>query len=205
MEQIENAPQKKKVKKGCLIGAIVGIVFLVILIAVGIGGGDDSQEQGQKEKQTVAQAEKKKEAHKNPWVAFEEVDEMSNEVRYFKKTESLNELEFDFPYQGGSSFTLMVRGKENQKPEIILLTDNGQFMSSFGGSEHLRLKFDDGEAFTVTYNSSANGNANVIFLNSESKILKMLPTAKKLKIEAPFFESGCQIIDFDVEGFTWEH
>ena len=59
MEQIENAPQKKKVKKGCLIGAIVGIVFLVILIAVGIGGGDDSQEQGQKEKQTVAQTEKK--------------------------------------------------------------------------------------------------------------------------------------------------
>lgn len=201
MEQVENAPQKKKVKKGCLIGGIAALAVLILMIALMSGGGDSSSDPQQGEAQTESQADVKK----CPWTASEQTDEMSGDVFYFNETKSLNEIEFTFPYQGGSTFWLTVRGKAGQTPDVILTVSKGQFMSSISGSEYLRLKFDEEEAFKVTYNSAADGSAETIFLNSESKVLKKLAAAKKLKVEAPFFQDGRKIIEFDVEGFTWEH
>lgn len=201
MEQVENAPQKKKVKKGCLIGGIAALVVLILLIALIAGSGDSESEPQQGKTQTKSKVE----AKKSPWTASEQTDEMSGDVFYFNETKSLNEIEFTFPYQGGSTFGLTVRGKAGQTPEVILTVSKGQFMTSLSGSEYLRLKFDEEEVIKVTYNSAADGSAETIFLNSTSMVLKKLAAAKKLKVEAPFFQDGRQIIEFDVDGFTWEH
>ncbi len=199
MEQIENvSPKKRNKKKGCLIGGLIFLAITILLITVIPSDGEKTEEQ------ESPKTEENADVVKSVWRSSESVDEMTNEVFYFMETTSLNELEFSFPYEGGSTFYLTIRGKAQKQPEIILSTNRGQFIPSIN-SEHLRVKFDDEEAFNVTYNSPESCSSEAICIKSEGKILKKLATAKTLKIEAPFFEDGRQIIEFDVTGFSWEH
>jgi hypothetical protein len=143
-------------------------------------------------------------APKSKWEYGEDADKMSNQKRYFAFTTSTNKIEFEFPYNGGSSFQLVVRNM-GQGNEVMLSVSKGQFMTSIMDSESLRLKFDEEAPFNVNYNSSADASTDAIFLRSSSKIISKLKSAKKLMIEAPFFNAGRQIIYFDVEGLNWTH
>ena len=93
-------------------------------------------------------------------------------------------------------------GKKN---EILVGVSKGQFMPSIMESETVRVKFDDEPPFNVTYNSAADASTDVIFLSSYNKLISKLKTAKKVMIEAPFFDAGRQIIYFDIEGLVWDH
>ena len=141
---------------------------------------------------------------KENWVYQEGEDEMEGTKRYFAISTSTNELNFEFPYNGGSTSQFMVRNMGSTN-EILMTISKGQFMGSFSGNETVRMKFDDDAPFNVSYNSADDGSSDVIFFNSTTKIISKLKNAKKLMIEAPFFDAGRQILYFDVEGLNWEH
>lgn len=136
------------------------------------------------------------------WHSRESTDEMSGKTRFFNSTFSTNKLYFDFPYNGGSSFTLTVRNM-NGRNEVLLSTEKGQFMSSY--SHNVRLKFDENSPITVGYEEPSDASSGLIFLEASSKIIANLKKGKKLKIEAPFYQEGSQIIEFDIDGFEWSH
>jgi len=137
------------------------------------------------------------------WSYSEQEDKMEGIKQYYASNTSTNEIEFEFPYSGGSTFDIIVRnnGKEN---EVLLTVSKGQFMMSIDGSERIKVKFDDEKPETYSYNSSADASSDVIFLNNSSKFLKKLKTAKKVMIETTFFDAGNKVIEFNVEGLKWD-
>jgi len=175
---------------------LITVVFFLILA---VASSDDSKSSaGSTEKSETAKNEKRPN-----WTYSEDADKMEGTKRYFASCVSTNEIEFEFPYNGGSYFTLTVRnmGKGN---EIILQVSKGQFMTSIMSSEKCKVKFDDEKPVNFTYNSAADGSHDIIFFENSQKFLNKLKTSKKIMIEAQFFNAGSKVIEFDVEGLTWD-
>lgn len=152
-----------------------------------------------KDAQTTEQPQKPKFL----WEYSETADEMTNEKSRFAQLNSDNKAEFKFPYQGGSTFALILRRLENTKSENVFLgVSKGQFIPNFGQNEVLRVKFDNEDAFELVYTNVEN-KSNIIMLDRSGKFAQRLKTAKKLLIEAPFFNEDRFIIRFNVEGLEW--
>lgn len=185
--------QKKKSSTGKII-----LIILGVLVVIGIIG--NLTEDSEKNDETATQEKK---ANASSWQYKETTDEMTSRTCYYATTTSTNKIEFEFPYEGGSTFYLGVtsRGKGN---EIYLKTNKGQFMTSIMSSEYVRVKFDENGAFDYTYNSPSNGSSDIIFIDNPDHFINQLKNAKKLRIEAPFFNTSRQIVRFDVENLKWE-
>ncbi|MBN1325875.1 hypothetical protein JW977_02760 [Candidatus Falkowbacteria bacterium] len=136
------------------------------------------------------------------WKYGENVDKMTSEKIYYAYTTSTNRIDFDFPYNGGSNFQLLVRngGKKN---EILLSVSKGQFMTSIGYSD-VRVKFDDNKPIVINYSSPSDGSYDTIFLKQSDTLISELKKSKKVIVEAEFFDEGNQLIEFNVEGFKWD-
>lgn len=199
---MENQAKKQKpfYKKVWFI--ILAVLVLLYIIGTISGGGDKESSSTSGEATKSESTVKETPEVKSNWSYTEDEDKMTSEKRYFASCVSTNEIEFEFPYDGGSHFTLKVRnmGKGN---DIVLQVSKGQFMPGIGSTEYCRVKFDDGETVNYTYGSAADGSADVIFLENSSKFLGKLKTAKKLMIEAPFYDAGRKVIESNVEGLTW--
>lgn len=141
---------------------------------------------------------------KGSWAYSEDVDKMDNKKTLFASTTSTNSVDFDFPYQGGSTFDLIIRNT-NKRNEVILRVSKGQFTTSIMEDQTVRIKFDDAAPITVTYNSARDGSSDVIFLNQSSKIIQKLKAAKRVMIEAEFFQEGRKQAEFDVNGLQWSY
>jgi hypothetical protein len=169
-------------------------LFLIFAVA----SSDDNKSSSS----TTEKSESSKNEKRPNWTYSEDVDKMEGTKRYYASCVSTNEIEFEFPYNGGSYFTLTIRnmGKGN---EIILQVSKGQFMTSIMSSETCKVKFDDEKPVNFSYNSSADGSHDIIFLENSQKLLNKLKTAKKLMVETQFFNAGSQVIEFDVDGLNW--
>lgn len=136
------------------------------------------------------------------WDYYQKTDEMTEKVSYFATCVSNNQAHFDFPYEGGSRLTLTIR-KRNGVNEVILSISKGQFSSSYSGS--VKIKFDNEQPRTYTFNEPADYSSDYIFLNGSSSIIAKLKKASKVKIQPPFFQHGQVVFEFDVAGLKWEH
>lgn len=142
-------------------------------------------------------------AVKQNWKYGESVDKMTNAKKYNATCQSTNKIDFEFPYNGGSSFWLILSNEENVN-YVILKVSKGQFKTSFGSSESCRIKFDNEEPMDLTYNSPKNGSLDYIFFDHSDAFIQKLKTSKKLMIESVFFRTGGKIIEFDTEGLKWD-
>jgi hypothetical protein len=138
------------------------------------------------------------------WQYSDSKDEMEGTTSYFATTTSTNQVDFDFPYDGGSTMDLTLRNM-GQGNEVVITISKGQFMTSISDDETIKLKFDDGKPFSVSYNSANDGSSNVIFPNQSKKIISKIRNSKKLMIEASFFNSGRKIFNFELDGLDWKH
>lgn len=174
---------------------VTGIIFLV-LIVLGIIGAllpDDESAGTSSDQSAVSTPEVK-----SKWKYSQTVSEMDNVKTEFAELDAENKLEFEFPYNGGSTFTFVVR-KTNGKYTLLLIVDKGQFISNVLGDERLRIKFDDGETFQWNYSNTSDGRSNIIFPVYSDEFLASLKKSKKMLIEAPFAFAGRQVIRFNTE------
>ena len=180
------------------------VLAILIFVIFAIGSSDDSSTNNKTisdDSDTTTNVQKK--VVKQNWLYQQDLDKMTNKKIYYAYTNSTNKIDFEFPYEGGSSFQLLVRNMNN-KNEVILSVSKGQFMSSYGNSEYLRVKFDDEQVKNYTFNSPDDGSSDLIFISNPSNFISNLKTSKKLMIEAPFFDAGRQIIYFDVDSLKWD-
>ncbi|HEY1056951.1 MAG TPA: hypothetical protein VGE24_17525, partial [Emticicia sp.] len=104
---------------------------------------------------------------------------------------------------GGSEAYLMIRKKDGST-NIALRVSKGQFVSSIRGGS-VRLRFDKEPPITISTSESSDGSSDILFLNSESKIISKLKKSTSLIIEAEFFNEGNRIIEFTTKDFKWNH
>ena len=140
-------------------------------------------------------------ANSGSWDYSEEVDKMSSAKNYYAVINATELLNFDAPYDGGSTATLTIRNKAKAN-EVILSISKGQFASS---DLAVKVRFDATPAASYQASEPSDGSTDVIFIENSAKFLKKLKTAQKLIIEAEFFESGLKTMEFNVKGFKWEH
>ena len=119
-------------KKGCLI--TIGVLFFIFVIAI-IGAalspdeGNDSSSTEQKEQ--IGNVEKKDAETK--WTYSENIDEMTEKKTFFASLTSDNKVDFDFPYEGGSSLSINVRQSPKYGKDVYFTISKGQFTDIFNG------------------------------------------------------------------------
>nr|DAY55033.1 MAG TPA: type VI secretion protein [Caudoviricetes sp.] len=175
---------------------VLGIIFLVLIVMGIIGAFLPDDESAKTSESPTTEV-----ASKSKWTYSEKTDEMDNSKIQYAQLTSTNKLEFEFPYDGGSTFTFWIR-KTNGKYELLLTVDKGQFISNLLDNEKLRIKFDDGEAFKWNYADANDGRADVIFPTYSDEFLGMLKKSKTMLIEAPFAFAGRQVIRFNTENLN---
>ncbi|WBV23039.1 hypothetical protein [Pantoea piersonii] len=147
------------------------------------------------------------------WAVTYNNDEMRGTAQKFLQTQSDNDVEFDFPYNGGSKMAIILRSKktelkegqkaEDLKPtEAILAISKGQFSCHSFNDCHVSVKFDNDKIQKYSMSESGNGNSDVIFFDQSSSFIKNIQSHKKVIIEAEFFQAGAKQFKFDLEGFA---
>ncbi len=201
-----------KVVKGLGIGCLglIGVFVLFGIIAAIISPSTGTEKTSNNEtkdsiveiKDTVNVSKEEIKEVSSKWI-YETNETKMGESQKFAQIKSDDILDFDFPYQGGSESTLTVR-KQKGQTDIYYQVSKGQIVSVNpvdGGT--VRVKFDDEKPMNISASGASDYSSDIIFLNSTSKLISKLKSAKKMIIEVKFYDEGNRQIEFDVEGFKW--
>lgn len=139
---------------------------------------------------------------KNNWSYSEHVDKMTSKKVYSATSKANNLLDFEFPYDGGSIATIVIR--KNNSTDVMLNVSKGQFKSNYSGGT-IRARFDDNPAKSYKTSPASDGSSDVLFILNESNFIANIKRSKKLLIEAEFYREGNRQIEFNIENLKWNH
>lgn len=137
------------------------------------------------------------------WHYRSEEDKITSDTVYHAYVEANEKLYFEFPYDGGSVVTLMIREKNNDA-DIILRVSKGQFIPNITGGS-LMVRFGKDKAKKYPTSMSSDYSSDVIFINNEREFVKNLKTHETVIIETEFYQAGLKQIEFNIDGLKWDH
>jgi hypothetical protein len=135
------------------------------------------------------------------WSYSERPDKMRGATTTFASVRSNNVASFNFPYQGGSPMLLALRKSARSGSDVILTIAPGQFVCVLECSVH--VKFDAGKVETFGASGPSDGSAKAVFIDSYDRFVGKLKKAKKVMVEADFYQEGATQFEFDVAGLVW--
>lgn len=142
-------------------------------------------------------------ARPSNWRYTDEPDKMGRGAVKTAATTSVNTISLDFPYQGAQHGTLMLRTHPEHGKDVMLLVERGQFLTGVYGCEVL-VRFDESRPVRFRATGPADHSTTTLFIQGYPKFVAGLRGAQKVMIEAPFYQAGDQIFEFDVGGLEWE-
>jgi hypothetical protein len=131
-------------------------------------------------------------------------DEMRGTEKFYAMLTSDNQVQLDFPYQGGSSLTLAVRKYGKEATDVLLFIDKGQVTCHMSGCE-LAVKFDDEPVSSVHAHEAAGGSTNAVFIDYPTTFIKKMKASKHLMLELPLYQAGDKQFKFETAAFEWSH
>jgi len=137
------------------------------------------------------------------WSYWEDIDKMTSKSVYHAQVNAKEELQFEFPYQGGAVASIYIRNKDN-KNEVVLMVSKGQFNGSIEG-QAIRVRFDEGSPITYNCNPSSDSDPKFLFIQSTKGFITKLRSARKAIVEAEFYNEGLRQMEFVVDGLKWSH
>jgi Zn finger protein HypA/HybF involved in hydrogenase expression len=139
------------------------------------------------------------------WAYDQSKDGMRDSVTYYATNTSSNSIDLDFPYNGGTQLTIVIRNTDSNGNEIMLITDNGQLWCEYNNC-YMSAKFDDGEVKRYPLAKAAAGSSETMFLDNSTKdFIQNLKLSKAAMIEIGFFSHGKQQFEFKTNGLDWQH
>ncbi len=197
---------------------IIFIVFMLIAIIITVWNASKGQTQSKSADSTYAavdstavdsvssenQYEQNSDAQEGykstPWEYTTDTDEMDDSKSRFASLISDNTVDFDSPYDGGSSLRLTVRYMKKYGTDVYITISRGQFIcSEYEGTNNVRVRFDNGPAIRFITNEPSDGSPDILFLNNAKKFIKLAEKAKTIKIEAPFYQEGSRVFTFTAD------
>jgi len=137
------------------------------------------------------------------WRYADSYDEMRQESTHTACLTSANELQFEFPYAGGSTASICFRQSLSAGFDAWLDIERGQFMCGMGCT--LRVKFDDGQVQAMAGAGASDGTATMVFFRNAIRFLSGTRAARRVVIEADFYQAGSRQMVFEnVSGLAWE-
>jgi hypothetical protein len=168
------------------------------------GGTDSSKTDTTKTTVTTSTTEKKADVDPSSWSYETDTDKMTSKLSYFAAINATNKLQFGAPYEGGSTATVTIRSKA-KKNEIILTIDKGQFICDVSDGCAIKVRFDNDPAVSFNGSEPSDYSSTTLFIHPEPKFIAHAKTAKKMIVEAEFYQEGMQDMEFNVAGLKWEH
>ena len=139
------------------------------------------------------------------WVYSSDVDKMRDETSYYAVNTSKNNVELDFPYQGGTHLKIMLRKDVEHGNDVIFVTNKGQLYCNYRDC-YVSVKFDDGPVEKLEAAEAEAGSNEVLFLaNNPASFAKKLKSANTVMVEVQFFDHGKEQFEFDVSGLEWSY
>ncbi len=147
------------------------------------------------------------------WSVRTASDSLTKEEHSYAVVESLNKVQFEFPYEGEQRATLLYRpldAGDHIEPLIRLSLEKGQFYCKDPRHCSVRYRLDDAEPSGWRAKVRDDGGTNWIDLgkghtedpNSSTCVLLLLTTAKKVTIETAFYGQGSRTFEFQVSGLS---
>ena len=129
-----------------------------------------------------------------------QIDEMNDSKSKFASITSDNTVDFDFPYQGGSYLKITVRYTKKWGTDVYISISQGQFIcNEYEGTDYVRVRFDSGKPMKFSTNEPSDGSSDMLFLSNTKKFISLAKKAKRIRIEAPFYQAGNQVFTFTVD------
>ncbi|AYL98265.1 hypothetical protein [Mucilaginibacter celer] len=114
-----------------------------------------------------------------------------------------NLLQFDFPHNGGSTVTLSI-DKTKRKNRALINISKGQFGAGIDGSS-ITIGFDNEQPMAFKASSVSDEGAAVIAIDDADRLIKNLRSARKMTVQADFYDAGEREMNFEVAGFKWDN
>jgi len=161
-----------------------------------------AEEQKRKEQEEAARQEQEALALGLRWQYDEFPDKMGRGIVKTAIVRSLNEVNFDFPYIGPQRATLHLRIHPRYGKDVIITIERGQFLCDIYNSQ-VAVRFDNGKAQNFKAVEPADNSTTALFIRGYDKFLSGARKAKKVYIEAQFFQQGTRVFEFDISGLKW--
>ncbi|MGP8251033.1 MAG: hypothetical protein ACLQHF_03300 [Terracidiphilus sp.] len=182
-------------KKALLV--VVGLVFVVMIIVAinSTSSGTAPPTRGAPSAATApASAQAPDAPPKESWSYDQSTDQMTGKVTRFACLDSEDQLQFDPPYDGGTTGTICFR--KGRGLDAYFKIDKGQILCGVESCE-ARIKVDGGEPITVSASESNDGDPRFIFFESYPHILAIAKKAKVIKVEMLYYQEGRRVLTFE--------
>lgn len=136
------------------------------------------------------------------WEYRESPDEMGRGTVKQALVLSLNEVQFNFPYHGAQRGFLHLRIHPKYGKDVILSVKKGQFLCGINNCQ-VAVRFDNGKAQNFTAVGPADHDTTTLFIRGYDRFLAGARKAKKVYIEAQFYQQGTRVFEFDISGLKW--
>ena len=128
-------------------------------------------------------------------------DELTSKPTYVAYVNSINQINFDFPYHGAQRGTLMLRTHPQHGKDLILRVEKGQMLVRSYEDTTVKVVFDKGSPVSYRVTGPADHSTTSLFFRDYQGFVGRILKAKKVKISVPFYQQGEVVFEFNVSDF----
>lgn len=202
--------EETKKKNGCMKWALIilGVFILLIILGNIFGDSEQTSQDGEKANDTVAVAateDKVEDENKNDkdlitWHYESSTDEMTDTKNVWASLKSDNYIEQEFPYEGDTYATIIIRYMKRYGTDVILKIDMGQIVGlDINTSNYVTARFDDAEPKKYYFDDAADMSTEQVFLRNAKDFINRCKSAKVIKVDIPMFQAGKPVFTFHVD------
>ncbi len=183
---------------------IPAIILVFVSIATVIGYKTYCYHSDKREAVEIAKADSTAKAEiKSNWQYDTLDNKMEGTTTMHAYTVSTNVINFDFPHAGGSNGKLQINNNGfGRNPSVYFGVTDGHIISH--SHNVIRARFDDNPAEIFECNAPSTHEIDIVILEDPLRFYTMAKKAKKILIEASYYQAGRQIFEFDTEGLNFE-
>jgi len=183
-----------------ILAVIIGLPILIAVLGKITSNDKDSATSSSATPAAQATATQADQLPKTPWQYTSNPDSMGKGTVYYAANVSTNTLDFKFPYTGEQHATLTLRKHPRQGNDVLFSIERGQFVCMIDRCSVL-VRFDDGESVRFNAVEPSDHSTTALFLTPFDKFYSRMQKAKRVRIQADFYQEGSRTLDFDVAGF----
>ena len=128
-------------------------------------------------------------------------DQLTSKPTYTAWVKSLNQVSFDFPYQGIQRGQLILRTHPQYGKDLILQVEKGQMLVRSYEDTSVKVVFDDRSPVSYRVVGPADHGTTSMFFRDYHGFVGRMLKAKKMKISVPFYQQGNVVFEFNISDF----
>ncbi|WP_052209122.1 hypothetical protein [Acinetobacter sp. A47] len=142
------------------------------------------------------------------WLYGEKKDEMRGKTTKFASLLSDNQVNFDFPYDGGSHLIITLKKKNAEPTDVLFSVTKGQYScNTISDYCYASVKFDNQKIINIALSEPEQHSSDVLFIEDQvdaDNFINSILKSKSVIIELPFYREGRQQFKFTLYGLKWD-